>query len=178
MSANHTHVDPHEHTHEDGTTHSHAPHFHTSTLPGKPVDHVAGEEYDKRVTARIPYSAVGDADLEANQDRYWTERIANTKTIVALTEEQLSRIVLENIPEAVEIVLYEDRSHDAPHGHALHVVDASGKVLMEGTGDDWHDAGWTADVDEYIWDIYNLDRQGFHTVEGKRVRKILLRVTK
>ncbi len=174
MTDNHTHADPHEHTHEDGTTHSHAPLHPISTLPGRPENRAAGEEYDERVSTRSEYRNVEDMALETEQDKFWVARIALTKSILAITEEQLSRIVIVNIPEAVEIVLYEDKSHDAPHGHVLHVVDKDGKILMEGTGDDWHDAGWTSEVDEYVWDIYNLDRQGFYTIENKRIRKIPL----
>jgi hypothetical protein len=115
-----------------------------------------------------------DADVTAVYERAWTTRVKATEQVIAATEELLARAVGAAVPGAVEVVLYEDHSHDAPHGHVLHIADADGNPIMSGTGDDWHDASWTETVDEYVWDLHHLDREGFQTEGTQRIRRIPL----
>lgn len=175
-SHEHGHNHDHSHNHEHEHTHSHDEASNVeevfNTSPAGDGD--VAKDYETRAAKRETYRNYSDDDLDDSFNAMWNIRRNNTNIILALTEETISRIVKKNIPNAAEIVLYEDHSHDAPHAHALLVSDEKGHVLIEGTGDDWHEASWTMDVDELIWDLYNLDPHGFHR-EGKiRYRRIAI----
>ena len=111
-------------------------------------------------------------ELASAYDSAWSVRRTATEAIIAMTEESIARAVAENLPGAHEVVLYEDHSHDAPHAHVRHVLDVHGEVLIAANGDDWHELEWTPEVDELVWDLYHLDRAGFHLGAEGRTRQI------
>ncbi len=57
-------------------------------------------------------------------------------------------------PTAVRATVVTDHSHDEPHGHIGHLLDADGKILVEGSSSEWHDNPETIIVDEAIYDWY------------------------
>jgi hypothetical protein len=137
---------PHPHPHD----HEHAPH---------PVDaHDLSDASDQGLTGII--------------EQAYAARAAATAVIVAALQEQIGRAVWVALPSAATVVLYEDRSHDAPHAHVRAVLDADGATLADGTGDWWHEQDWTGNVDELVWDLYHLDPAGFHSSAGERIRNI------
>jgi hypothetical protein len=127
------------------------------------MDPATARDIAVRVARRRDYLTTLKNDLADLHEQAWKMRRAATEQIIALTEETLARIVADHLPTAAMVVLYEDTSHDAPHGHVLHVLDADGHVLIEGTGDLWHDSAWTDEVDELVFDLHHLDREGFRT---------------
>lgn len=160
----------HEHTHphhpQDG--HEHAP--SPRVMPAEAVHALHNHQAEKRATRRAMFASKGLEDvLEMNEDA-WKARSASTDVIVAATEELLARLISEHFPQAASIVLYEDTSHDAPHGHLERVLDADDNVIILGTSNEWHDFAWAQEADEYIWDLHHLDRDGFVS-EGQRRRR-------
>lgn len=161
----HTHGDvthSHSHAHEGGEeTHEH-PHTHghvekisvASSLSG-----LAAQSHAKRLAKREEYSHADGSDLDAKYEEAWIARQELTSAIVAITEEMIARLVLEDFPTATEVVLYEDHSHDAPHAHVLYIL-SNDVVLIEGTSDEWHDQ-MNSDIDELVWDLHHIDRPGF-----------------
>lgn len=171
MSHDHPHSHEHPHTHGDAPahTHEHGGHHHEHTAP---ADLSHGAAFEQRLAARGPYSGLSEDELAASYEEQWSVRRAATESIIALTEETIARLVELHVPDAAEVVLYEDHSHDAPHAHVRHIVDASGEVLIEANGDAWHDEDWTGEIDELVWDLYHLDRHGFVSGGHGRVRHI------
>lgn len=94
---------------------------------------------------------------------------ADAVTVIPLAgiaiEETLARIISEQFPEAVAVIIVEDNSHDDPHGHVGTIIDSNGDTLMDGRTDTWHDLEWTDEVDELAWDLHYLARPIF--VEGR-----------
>lgn len=128
-----------------------------------------------RARARHGMAEQTDTDIRALYEDAWAARHEVTRVIIATTEELLARHIKAVFPEAASVVLYEDVSHDAPHGHVHSVRDAAGDVIIEGTSDAWHDAEWSGDIDEFVWDLFHLDRDGFLAdAHGLRVRTIAL----
>lgn len=172
----HTHDHPHDHPHDHDHDHSHGhDHAHAPdprVLPAEVTDALYAAQQAKLEQRRAPLASRPTSDIQAAYEQAWAARVEATSIIVSVTEELLARLVASHVPGAHEIVLYEDHSHDAPHGHVKHVLDADGNVLLEGTGDAWHDAGWTEDADEYVWDLHHLDRDGFIPDGAQRLRRI------
>jgi hypothetical protein len=129
-------------------------------------------EMDQRLASRQEYTDSSDAALQTVYEEAWEVRRSATEVVVTVTEEMVARAVRAQFPDADQIVLYEDHSHDAAHAHVLHVVDADGHVLIAGTGEEWHDADWSSDIDELVWDLYHLDRSGFLHEGDQRLRRI------
>lgn len=169
----HTHSHDHSHGHSHNDSHSHVEEVFNSSPAGF-ADSVNLKEYEKRNSSREELQGMPENKMEQLYDIAWKQRKEATATIVTMTEEMLSRMVKEHFPESVEIVLYEDHSHDAPHAHVKHVVNSEGLILIDGTSDEWHDLSWTPDVDELVWDLYNLDRQGFQREGHNRYRRIAI----
>lgn len=162
----HDHSQPH---HENTHSHEHAP--APRRLPGHAVQALHDSQAEKRASRRVMFAGQHvDAVLEMNEDA-WRARSAATDVVVAATEELLARLVADHFPTAVAIVLYEDTSHDAPHGHLEKIVDADGHTLILGTSDQWHDLAWAQEADEYVWDLHHLDRDGFVYEEHNRRRR-------
>lgn len=154
-------------------THDHSHPHHAPEPRAIPVEAAKAlhdHQAEKRNARRAMFAGQAlDAVLEMNEDA-WKARSAATDVVVAATEELLARLIATHIPEAAEIVLYEDTSHDAPHGHLEQIIDANGHVVMHGTSDHWHDLPWAQEADEYVWDIHHLDRDGF-VYDGTRRRR-------
>lgn len=160
----HDHTHPH-HPHDE---HEHAP--SPRSMPAEAVHALHNHQAEKRAARRAMFASKGVDDvLDMNEDA-WKARSAATDVVVAATEELLARLICEHFPTAVSIVLYEDTSHDAPHGHLEQIIDADGHVIMLGTSNEWHDFAWAQEADEYVWDLHHLDRDGF-IFEGQRRRR-------
>lgn len=165
MGMTHDHSQPH---HDNDHAHSHAP--SPRTLPSDTVKALHDHQAEKRAARRAMFSGKPVDDvLEMNEDA-WKARTAATDVVVAATEELLARLIVDHFPTASAAILYEDTSHDAPHGHLEKIVDGEGRVVMLGTSDEWHDLPWAQEADEYIWDLHHLDRDGF-THDGSRRRR-------
>lgn len=173
-SDEHTHA--HEHSHEHEASHGHEHSHEHVTLE---VDAATADDMARREARRAELHDLTLGDLEVSHEVVWRARRQATDTIVVYTEEMMARLVHAHFPTAAQIVLYEDTSHDAPHGHVLHIVDADGHVLIDGTGDTWHDAAWTDAIDDLVFDLHHLDREGFRTEKrnGRRLRRITVTVT-
>lgn len=169
------HINNHNHRETD---HHHNEHDNSSeqfnTSPGGDQDSNAFKDIQNRASERNKYSTLDEADMSAFYDKMWLQRKEATKAIIALTEEMISRMVKQHLPEAAEIVLYEDHSHDEPHAHVKHIVDHSGAILIEGVSDEWHDLPWSNETDELVWDLYHLDRTGFIREQNGKYRRITI----
>lgn len=168
----HDHSHPHHgnsHDHNDEHGHSHAA-PEPKVMPAAATQALHDRQAEKRNARRAMFSDKTVEDvLEMNEDA-WKARSASTEVVVAATEELLARTVLQHFPTAVLVTLYEDVSHDAPHGHLERIEDVNGHVLILGTSDTWHDLSWSQEVDEYVWDLHHLDRDGF-VLDGNRRRR-------
>lgn len=118
--------------------------------------------------ALLTSEAVDDESYE----EAWAEYSAAKKKVVAYTIQKMVGLIIEQVPEVAYVILYEDHSHDAPHGHIEALLDASQHSIN--LGGDWHDLGWTNEVDEYVWDVYNLGKEYFSLTGGKR--RLLIKV--
>jgi hypothetical protein len=171
----HDHIHPHgdhEHSHEHDHEHGHEHAPSPRSMPAEAVHSLHDYQAEKRAARRAMFASKDIDDIvEFNEDA-WKARTSATDVIVAVTEELIARLVLEHFPKAHAIVLYEDTSHDAPHGHLEKIVDVEGNVLILGSSDEWHDFAWAQEADEYIWDLHHLDRDGFVFEEQKRRRHI------
>lgn len=108
----------------------------------------------------------GGSDIEEQLERFWSEYVLSKKKVVVKSAELALEIIRKFLPEAKYILIYEDHSHDAPHGHIEAILDGSmHSIHIHG---DWHDLEWTHEVDELVWDIYTLSKEYFSLVEGKR----------
>lgn len=167
------HLEPHAHNENHNHTHAEETNSFLNLPGGENNSHVS-IDYQNRVEARTNYINIDEADMSAVYDQMWVKRKEATQAIIALTEEMISRMVKQHIPDAVEIVLYEDHSHDEPHAHVKHVVNNSGIILIEGTSDEWHELSWGNDIDELVWDLYHLDRTGFIRENNTKYRRIAI----
>lgn len=138
----------HPHTHDNGSLNK------TSLL-----DAVASKE---------GLVVVAEEVLASEHEEAWVDFLAAKSELVQSTCSMIASTVLENLESAAYIVLYEDRSHDAPHGHVEAIYNAAGETLLEGAGDSWHDLDWASDIDEWVWDIYYVSAESFTAIEGKR----------
>ncbi len=117
---------------------------------------------------------ITDEEIDLALDMQWKTRESATSALFVLHCTRAMKIVRQNIPEAVTVVLREDTSHLPPHGHVDDILDADGNTLMP-HHDDWHDSEWTHEVDEEVWDIYYLSSIRFaHESDG--VRRIRITV--
>ena len=118
-------------------------------------------------TVSVPNEPVEDDQYQET----WAVYRRAEASLVSQISQMLAVAVSEHLPEAKYIVLYQDTSHDAPHGHIEAVLDESGNNLTAHSGD-WHDLDWTADIDEWAWDIHHLSPSSF-TRMGDRRRLII-----
>lgn len=179
MTHEHSHEHNHSHSHDGGHTHDHA-HGHAvprSRAWGYPeLDSLAETKDRARLSSRAVFAGVSDDAVAADLEAFWAARVSATRQLTAATEETLARIVARHLPNAAMVVLYEDTSHDAPHGHVHTILDGHGHTLIEGTSDQWHDLDWAGDVDDLVWDLHHVDRDGFtDDGTGLRVRRIPIR---
>lgn len=96
------------------------------------------------------------SEIDKSLDEAWAKRHAATVELSDLIVSKIKTLVLEQFPQAGKIVLYEDHSHDHPHAHLAYIATRSGDVLIEGAGDDWHEADYSHEIDELIWDLYHV----------------------
>jgi len=139
-------------------SHNHNHHSHNS-LSLDNLQH--GAEENRKRLSNEKYS-------EDEYELAWATYSRVRNKISDMTQKRIMEHVLEHIPEACFVVLYEDRSHDAPHGHCEGIYSCSGEELLSGTSDTWHDLDWTSDIDEFIWDVYHVSSDRFTTLGGVR----------
>jgi hypothetical protein len=108
-----------------------------------------------------PYQQTPADALQDMYEQAWAHRSVATTTILACTEELIARTVTENVPAAVALVLHEDTSHTPHRARVAHILDESGVVLLSGGGQEWRDAHWTGEVEEWVFDLYALDPARF-----------------
>lgn len=96
----------------------------------------------------------------------WSTYSRAKREVIAHTILKMNDIVLNKLSQAKYVLLYEDHSHDAPHGHIEVFLDESKHVIK--LDEDWHDLEWSSEVDEYVWDIYNLGKEYFTLIDGRR----------
>jgi hypothetical protein len=118
-----------------------------------------------------PSAGISDKDYEDA----WSNFVNARNEAATASQSQLARVIKDNLPSAEVIVIYEDRTHDAPHGHLEGVLDSDGKLIIAGTTDKWHDLEWTTEADEIVWDLYYLGSHLFNLIAGKRRMIIDLR---
>jgi hypothetical protein len=185
-SHDHSHDHSHGRSHDDSHDHSHTsgePHEGTGAPPAAPprvlpapaLQALHEAQARTREQQRELLAGLTHEELQDLYEQNWKIRTDSSNAIVTASEELLARAVTAELPAAAMVVLYEDTSHDAPHGHVHSVLDITGDVLISGTSDAWHDAEWTEEVDEFVWDIHQLDRAGFRTEGSMRVRRIPIR---
>lgn len=104
----------------------------------------------------------------------WARYSAAEKDLVKTISQMIANEVAEHMPDAAFIVLYQDTSHDAPHGHIEAVLDSNGVNLITSQHLDWHDLEWTSDIDEWAWDIHHLSPSSFIRL-GER-RRFIIRI--
>lgn len=88
-------------------------------------------------------------------DETWERKQNLSLAAFHICEELLARVIVENVPGAAIIVVTQDTSHDAPHGHLKRVRDAAGNVLVDASSAEYHDLPWAYQADEYVYDLYN-----------------------
>lgn len=168
----HAHRDGNSHLHSHSTdegehehSHSEEEHSHSHSLE---VSHL---ELEALLNTRFNNLAkkqknLGEEFSEVSYEESWSHYTIAKQNVVIQTMDMLARTVHVQLPEAKFIVLYEDHSHDAPHGHIESFLDESGHTID--LGEDWHDVPWGTEVDELVWDIYNLAKEHFVTSGDKR----------
>lgn len=121
-------------------------------------------------------AAMSDREIEFALDLAWGQRTAASANIAGFSAARLFRLVRENIPGAVTIVLREDTSHLPAHGHLDAILDADGTVLMDCSGDEWHHLSWTGQADEDAWDVYETAGSAAFLTEADGVRRLRITV--
>lgn len=111
--------------------------------------------------SREHYAAFDDTELDEALNGIWAERERASAQAALVIAEMISRLIVQHIPNAARVVLVEDRSHGAPHGHVRDIFDGDGAHLISGRGDDWHNLDWSHDVDEHVHDLHYLASQVF-----------------
>jgi hypothetical protein len=115
------------------------------------------------------YKLVNSLPTEISEEEYeasWSEYTEAKKKVAAYSIKKMVSLVKSQLPEASYIVLYEDHSHDAPHGHIEAFIDSTEHTIK--LDQDWHDLSWSNEVDEIVWDIYHLAKEHFVLIDGKR----------
>jgi hypothetical protein len=140
-------------------------HLHHSDITHKAIDQLTS--YNKSSPI---HKTLMELELHAtSEDAYeiaWSSYSKAKREVIAHTIVKMNEIVLNNLPHAKYVLLYEDHSHDAPHGHVEVFLDETQHAIE--LSEDWHDLAWSSEVDEYVWDIYNLGKEYFTLVDGKR----------
>lgn len=111
---------------------------------------------------------------DAEYEKFWKNYTEARNAAALACHSKLAEIISQHYPEAQTIILYEDRSHDAPHGHLEGILDVNGSLIISGTSDEWHELDWSADADDLIWDTYHLGSHLFNTLDGKR--RLVIRI--
>lgn len=139
-------------------------HSHSHEISHEEIDILKNSQLYKELAN---FGTSEDAlELEEALESAWSEYVASKKKIVACSTKSALGIIQKFFPEAKYLVVYEDHSHDAPHGHIDVILDeAMHKIEIS---EDWHDLEWSHEVDELIWDIYTLSKEYFSLVGGKR----------
>ena len=109
------------------------------------------------------FRAFTDTELEAARDQAWFDRNELSERLLHISGELLVRALRRHVPQLARVLLREDTSHGAPHGHLHQVLDQDGNILVDGSSDAWHDAEWSIDIDDYAWEIHHLGRHLFRT---------------
>lgn len=141
----------HSHSHSHGISHSQLSSLQEAT---------AKSEFYNLVNS-LP-SDVSEEDYESS----WSEYAEAKKIVAAYSIKKMIALVKSQLPDAAYIVLYEDHSHDAPHGHIEAFLDSTEHTIK--LEQDWHDLSWSNEVDEVVWDIYHLAKEHFILNDGKR----------
>lgn len=102
-----------------------------------------------------------DSQLTDALDETWRRRADLGRAALRICEELAARHLRQHLPGAHEVVLIEDRSHDAPHAHLNVITDHTGRELANGASDAWHDAAWARDIDEIVHDMYMFGADEF-----------------
>lgn len=123
----------------------------TIELGALPIKLVMAEKTVRTKLARFTENQLRDALNET-----WLRRVELEKAAAAITEEILSRTILEHFPQAHSATLVEDNSHDSPHGHLYTIMTADGTILVRGDDQNWHNHPLAPQIDEYIYDLYPL----------------------
>lgn len=135
----------------------------TKTKPGFPIPTPPSVER-QRIFKRRALTNLSDNELlvypETSLPKAGETMEFNPLAGIAV-EELIARIVLKNLSEAHIVFIVVDDSHDAPHGHIGDVLDHDRKVIANGLSDEWHDIGWTGEVNDLAWDLYYVAKPLF-----------------
>ena len=138
-------------------------HSHDHHISHDDVTQLLGSAFYKETLA---FPNLGENELEPTLEATWSQYILAKKKVVAYSAEFGLSLIKKVLPNAKYLVIYEDHSHDAPHGHVEAILDETMHAIeLEG---DWHDLEWSHEIDELVWDIYNLAKEYFSLVGGKR----------
>lgn len=140
-------------------------HSHSSNISHDNINKLIAANESSPIHQMLP-DLMSQALSEEDYESAWVSYSDARKKTVAYVIARMLGIVRQNNPEAAYVLLYEDHSHDAPHGHVEAFLDKNHHVIELDT--DWHDVEWSNEVDEYVWDIYNLGKETFSLIEGKR----------
>jgi hypothetical protein len=129
---------------------------HRAKIVPRPPSVSAQRAAKRRVLALLSDDELCDLEDPVPADAYTVIPLAG----IAI-EETIARIILEQFPTAVAVIVVEDSSHDDPHGHVGPIIDENGDCLLDGRTDAWHDLEWTSEVDDLAWDLHYLARPIF-----------------
>lgn len=138
-------------------------HSHSHGISHEEIATLAASHFHKDMAA---IKAQSYSDLETALEESWSEYVSAKRKVVFYSSEQALAIVKNFVPNAAYLVIYEDNSHDAPHGHLEVILDESMHEIA--LDEDWHDLDWSHEIDELVWDIYTLAKEYFTLVGGKR----------
>lgn len=140
----------------------------TNTKPGFPMPTPPSVER-QRIFKRRTLTTLSDEELSVYPEVSLPQlgKIIEFNPLAGIAiEESIARIILKNSPEAQIVFVIVDESHDAPHGHIGDVLDHDRKVIANGLTDQWHDLGWTGEVNDLAWDLHYVAKPLF-TKNGK-----------
>jgi hypothetical protein len=109
-------------------------------------------------------------NIEESLDRAWELRTKTNLLIGKLLSAKIAKTVSANLPNTKTIIVREDTSHLPPHGHVDDILDSDGESLMP-KSEDWHDLFWSADVDDDVYDLYDIFSYKF-IVEDDGIRRL------
>jgi hypothetical protein len=143
------------------TEHSHS---HSHGISHEEIDLLKKSQFYKEIEKQNANLEI--SEVEESLELAWSEYVATKKKVVFYSTQSALSLIQKFVPNAKYLVVYEDHSHDAPHGHIEVILDETmHEISLDG---DWHDLEWSHEVDELIWDIYSLAKEYFSLVGGKR----------
>lgn len=171
-----THSHEHSHEHEHGHNHEHDANG-SAHLPVDTDAISSGNAGDMFITAGLvwtrPDHTIGMSSEDLQEHMYDAETKYTTATheLAVILGATIVETIAAAVPDTKYVVIREATDHLPAHGHV--------EAIIMNDGDrfdmtDWHDLDWTLNVDDLVYDFYQLVPHKFAYDREARLNVLVL----